>query len=130
MITSDEITIEHKGQMPRKMRNNMRIFIASNNENILKVEPTDRRYSIITCSSEKMGDFGYFDRIAEWMEQESNQRGFFNFLMTRDISAVRFQRDRPKTTAYTHAKLDSLPLITKWLISKCKDATRSTDTCD
>ena len=127
-MTGESLEIEHKGQQPRKIRNALRIIIATNNEHIKKVEASDRRDVIITASSEKLGDVAYFDRVAEWMEQESNQRGFYEFLMSRDISTVRFQRDRPKTVAYTNAKLDSLPLITKWLVALCKEAEREEET--
>jgi len=122
MVTGETLEIEHKGQMPRRIRNVMRFIIATNRDDILKVEVSDRRNTIITASSEKMGDLAYFDRVAAWMEDEHNQRGFYEFLMKRDISGVRFQRDRPKTDAYVNAKIDSLPLITKWLIVRCVEA--------
>ena len=128
LVTGDTLQIEHKGQMPRMIRNAMRFIIATNNEHIVKVEASDRRGIIITASSEKLGDVAYFDNVAEWMEQESNQRGFYDFLVKRDISDVRFQRDRPKTAAYMNAKLDSMPLITKWLVAQCKEAEHEDET--
>ena len=121
LITSDEINIEHKGQQPRKLRNCMHILMATNNEDVLKVEVSDRRTVIVHSSSEKLGDVAYFDMVAQWMEQASNVRGFYNYLMTRDISNVRFQHQRPKTALYEKCKIDSLPLITKWLIERVKD---------
>jgi len=129
LISSDEATVEHKGQMPRKTRNAMHIILATNNESVLKIENTDRRNVIIKAAGEKIGDVAYFDSVGAWMDEESNQRGFYDFLMKRDISGVHFQRDRPKTDAYIAAKLDSLPLITKWLVNKCKDAAHASETC-
>ena len=122
LISSEEVTIERKGQMPIKMRNAAHLIMASNNESVVKVEATDRRYVLIHSSSEKMGNFAYFNSVRHWMDQPSNQRGFYDFLMARDISAVHLVEGRPKTAMYVDAKIDSLPLLTKWLITKVKDA--------
>lgn len=118
LITSEEVTIEPKGQKRITLRNAARLIMATNNENVLKVGTTDRRYVLIHSSAEKRTDTAYFTSIRRWMDDERNQRGFFNFLITRDISAVDFINGRPVTTMYKQAKLDSLPTLTKWLIEK------------
>ena len=128
LITSEDVNVEHKGQMPRRMRNCMHIMMASNNLDVLKVELSDRRYVIVQSSSEKKGDIDYFNKLAQWMDEESNQRGFYNFLMTRDLSNVHLQAQRPVTDMYVNAKIDSLPLVTKWLIERVKDAAGKNDT--
>ena len=115
LITSEDVNVEHKGQMPRKTRNCMHILMATNNLDVLKVELSDRRYVIVHSSSEKKGDIDYFNKLAQWMDEESNQRGFYNFLMMRDVSNVHLQATRPATDMYVNAKIDSLPLVTKWL---------------
>ena len=94
---------------------------------MLKVELSDRRYVIIQSSSEKKGDIDYFNKIAQWMDEEPNQRGFYNFLMNRDISNVHLQAHRPQTDMYIDAKIDSLPLVTKWLIERVKDSVAQED---
>ena len=118
LITDDEVTIERKGMMPMTFRNAVRLIMATNNDHTIKVEATDRRYVLINCSAEKVGNGAYFTSVRQWMNEERNQRGFYDYLMTRDISKVDFINGRPMTDIYKQAKLDSLPPLTKWLVEK------------
>ena len=87
----------------------------------LKIEPTDRRFVVFKASNEKMGDFNYFSELGDWINDERNIKGFFEFLMKRDISGVRFQKDRPITDEYMDSKLQSISLINKFVISEVLD---------
>ena len=127
LVTGEEITIERKGLMPVTGRNAAHFMFASNNEYVLKIENTDRRHGIMHASSDKIGNKSYFAMVKAWMDAPTNQRGFYDFLMTRDISDVNFVSARPATKMYVNAKLDSLPLLTKWLIERVKDAVAADD---
>jgi hypothetical protein len=78
-----------------------RMMFTTNNDNCLKLESGDRRFLVIDVSSELKGDGDYFKRLSACIEDEHVRFEFYRFLMSRDLTGRRWDRDRPIRGAYT-----------------------------
>lgn len=103
LITDRTITVEKKYLLKFQVRNYSHIIIAGNHDWVAPVAIHDRRYFYLDLSDERRGDFEYFGKLAEQIEN-SGQETFLHFLMARDISTFN-PRDLPQNQS--ESKLDN-----------------------
>ena len=82
LITDNTQSIEHKGRDVIKTRCYGNIIMTSNNELCAKIEISDRRYCMMRCSSDKIGNKEYFDKLTK--EIDDNKDHFMTYLMKID----------------------------------------------
>lgn len=116
-ITAKTYNHEVKGQDPITVRNFNRFGFTTNQVNPVKVEETDRRYWIVNTSSDKLGDSKYFDDMIEYCENECNMKAIYEYLMSIDVSNVKWSRDRPLTDTYNDIKTLYVDNVYKFLIN-------------
>ena len=96
--------IERKGVDIIEMRNYLHFIICTNQRNPLLIEPSDRRYAVLRCSSARVGDARYFNDLAALTNDPKCAQNVFSYLANRDITAFCAQHI-PHTEAYAQMKL-------------------------
>lgn len=98
LTTEPEMTVEHKGQTPRQVRNHIAMIVTSNSLSAVPVEPGDRRSTVIEVSSARRQDTAYFDALwNEW--QNGGAEAFLALLLDRDLTGF-----DPRIPLHTDAK--------------------------
>jgi hypothetical protein len=98
-----------------RLHNFARFIFSTNNELSVKISDNDRRYAIISCSNEKIGDRKYFDEFSTYMSDVSNQKTIIEYLRDIDVSTVNWISDRPQSELYTLAKSACSDYLIKFL---------------
>ena len=91
-----------------------RVFIASNNDFVVKVEQGDRRYVVFETSNKLKGNFKWFNDYREWLKN-GGYEAIMYYLMNRDISAFD-PNVIPMTKEKTDLTLKSAALPVKFLV--------------
>ena len=113
MITERVNTIERKGQDRITVPCFARIIMATNHENVIKIERDERRYLYLEVSEDMKQNSEYFNNLHNLIKSENFPNKLFFYLQTRDITAFE-PRKVPKTDALTDQKIDNLEPLDKW----------------
>lgn len=106
-ITQKEIRIEYKGVDAIMLRDYSNYIFTTNNELILKISCSDRRYCLIECPDE-IKSRNYFDEYFSKLENDDILTDVFMYLATLDISNFN-TRDIPMTDYKKRNVMNSLP---------------------
>jgi hypothetical protein len=101
-----------------KLNDYTRYIFCSNAACPLHIDLADRRYFVLDVCDKKCNDKEYFVDLKAKMNKISAEI-FFNHLIHRDISKFN-PRKYPETKAKQEMKLESLPVVMKWLINVCQ----------
>jgi hypothetical protein len=115
-ITSETLTYEKKGVDGIQILNTGRILFFTNNDNSVKIESSDRRFSVFESSDDHRNDTKYFNALAKAYEED--WMFLFHFLKTRDISNFNATNDRVFTEIYKELQLNSTHNVAKYIVSK------------
>lgn len=85
IITRKKEIIEFKGKDKIYVKDFKNYTFTTNNENVFKIDNTDRRYLFIECPEETK-NATYFNRLISFLNDKTKLTNLFNFLKTRDIS--------------------------------------------
>lgn len=102
LITNNRQRLENKNQDSRQVNSCARYVISTNNEDVLKISSNDRRFTIIECSNEKIGDEDYFNNLYEIMDNPEVQKAFYDDMMDLNLTGFKWRQERPITEAYIH----------------------------
>lgn len=100
LITADELLFEKKGIDGIKIRNCGRYVILSNNDTPVKIEGSDRRFVVMRCADDHIGDQEYFKEVIKVFEDDQAMRAFYEYLMSVDIDGYSLPANRPITALY------------------------------
>ena len=114
LITEDTATIERKGIDSITVPSFSRLIMASNHDNIVKIEKDERRYLYLEVSEDHKQDFTYFKALKKTLSQPSFTGELLQFLLDRDITHFN-PRQVPHTEALQAQKLDNLEPLEQWL---------------
>lgn len=114
IITCKTILIEPKGIDSYSISHYSRYIGFSNNEDILKVENTDRRFMMIKTVNDMANDISYHNKIADNMKDISIIRSAFKYYATKDISGYK-PTIIPNTSYKGEQKINCLPYTLKFL---------------
>lgn len=101
LITSNRQRLEDKGKTIRQVFTCERYIITTNNEDVLKLSTNARRFVVIQCSDELIGNTDYFDNLHQYIQRPDVQKAFYDDMLEEDISGFDWKRERPVTEAYT-----------------------------
>ncbi len=113
MITESVGSIERKGQDRIQVPCFARIIMATNHENVIKIERDERRYLYLEVSEEHKQDAQYFDALHNAINAPDFSNKLLGYLMELDITSFS-PRHVPKTKALTNQKIDNLEPLDKW----------------
>lgn len=123
LITCKIAKIANKGIKQIVVKDYSRLFVFSNNDNILKIEPGDRRWVIFNCFNffvDKDPDF--FNHLHSALDNPAVISKFKQELMNYDIANnYNFQMNRPVTDKYADLKAINAPAIIKWAYTYCSE---------
>jgi len=115
LITQEDQVIERKGVDPCKVKCYNNYIFLTNNDWVIKVEASDRRYFPIEISNEKIGNKEYFDKLSQHMNDIVGYE-LFHYLASRDIS--KFNKEEiPTTELKKELKMNSVSAPMYFLIS-------------
>ena len=114
-ITATSRWINKKNVPQYEIQNFIRYIFFTNNFLTLKIEPTDRRVFMFQAGNGLAGDSEFWRELYTWMDDKHNIRAVYDWLMSIDISGVRWEQDRPSTQFYQENKEVNTPLILRWL---------------
>lgn len=97
MITNSAFRCEAKNMDAYMARSYDRYIFTTNNDNVVKVSPHDRRFVVLEVQPTLRGNTAYFKELSRHMEDPHAQYEFFCFLEKRDIADVDWINDRPMT---------------------------------
>jgi len=113
-ITESFCTIERKGIDIIMVRDFARVLMASNKENLVRIETDERRYLILEETEEKKQDLSYCK-----LSKDQSNCGYLAprllyILLNRDISSF-MPQDVPKTKALLEQKIDNLEPVDRYI---------------
>jgi hypothetical protein len=106
LITGKTINIERKGIDAIEAPNRVHLFMASNNEWVVPVGPTARRFFVLDVAPTHIQDTEYFGAIQDQMDNGGTEALFY-MLKTRNLKGFNI-RKIPQTEALMRQKILSL----------------------
>lgn len=115
IVTERTLTIERKGVDAETSANCIHLMMASNEKWVVPAGPDDRRYFVLDCLPDKVGDRAYFGAMIKQMETGGGKEALLHYLMTYDLKGCGVDiRDVPKTKALQQQKALSMDTDTEW----------------
>lgn len=118
LITNNRQKLENKNKDCKQINSFARYCITTNNEDVLKISSNDRRFTIIECSNEKIGDMDYFDFLYEYIDKPEVQRAFYDDMMEVELDGFNWRAERPITDAYIHNMESCIHPIVRFIAGK------------
>jgi hypothetical protein len=116
IISGRNMRIEPKGKEAFYVNNPARLIFLSNNDWIVKVENSDRRYFICDVSDKHANDRKYFNKLISSMDEEGLDT-FFKYLSEFDIKNWDYT-NIPNNEARSELKLMSIPSPIRFVINR------------
>lgn len=124
LISENYTRLERKGIDGCWVQNRMRVFMASNHENIVRIETDDRRYLFLNVSSKHQQDREYFSKRSFMRQAHPSHEKFagklLSYLLAVDISGFD-PYHAPVTDELTNQKIDCLKPEERWVYSLLVD---------
>ena len=124
MITSYTFVCEGKGENQCMLNCYDRFIFTTNNDNSVRVNPDSRRFAMFEVSSELYGNTIYFTTLTAYIDDPHSRREFYEYLMSRDLSGVDWQNERPRTEYMQEMIEANLPLEQAFIRDKMTRAYR------
>lgn len=106
LITEEWLPIEYKGKDVVRVKNNVRLLIATNHDWAVPAGLEERRFCVIDVDDAHMQDTAYFKALVdEW--NNGGKEAFLHYLLTFDITKVNL-RKLPQTEALMENKVLSM----------------------
>ena len=116
MITCRTAKLANKGTKQITVKDFTRLYVFSNNDNILKIEPDDRRWVIFNCFNFLVDkEPTFFKELHKALGNPEVIKKFRKELLSYNIPQdFNFQLNRPKTDKFNDLKTANTPSIIKW----------------
>jgi phage/plasmid-associated DNA primase len=122
LITNDTCRLERKGVDAYEIANLASFVFTTNNDNSVKISPTDRRFVVFDCNEERVKDEDYFNSLSDAMRRPEMVRAMFQHLMAIDLSGVRnFEKIRPITDYYREMQRANVPNWARYMAVKAAE---------
>lgn len=119
MITEPFITVEQKGKDIIRVKNNVNLILASNNEWVIPAGLEERRFFVVDIPDTRQQDHKYFKAIMDQMDN-GGVEAMLHDLMELDISGVDLRKFE-QTQGLFEQKLHSMTTIQKYWYERLID---------
>ena len=117
IITDKQQVINQKYRNIEDYDHFCRLQFHSNNINgVVKIGNSDRRFFIVECSDEHIGNVEYFNKLHSMIDDEEEVKKIFLYLLLRDLSKRKSFKNRPITNIYRTIKRSSIHNTIKFLL--------------
>lgn len=118
IVTERTLTIERKGVDAETSANCIHLMMASNEKWVVPAGPDDRRYFVLDCKPDRVGDREYFNAMFRQMETGGGKEALLHYLLNYDLKNCGVDvRDVPKTEALKQQKALSMDVDTEWWLN-------------
>lgn len=124
MITRSKMRVELKGVDAMILDDFTNWLFTSNNEQVIKVLRTDRRYMLIECIDKKLSE-EMVNKLKAMLENEDALKNLYYYFMIRDISKFNPQRDLVMTEYKMNLIKNDLPTHIHMMKFKSLDFVKS-----
>ena len=100
-VTDEDIRVRALYGAPETVKSYHRFFLDTNNRNAIPDTHGERRFFIILCSGDKIGDKPYFAKLRQSIADDRVIRAFYDFLMQRPIKKHYIGSDIPTSDFQT-----------------------------
>lgn len=114
-ITDIPKTVQPKYIQPYDIRNLSGVIFTSNDPVVVLIEADDRRYCVYHTNGDFNNNQKWFADYFKFIDDPSNQRMLYDYLLTVDVDDVDWYEDRYCADAYFEMKQRCLPKVIKWL---------------
>jgi hypothetical protein len=118
LITNDRGRLERKGVDAYDINNYASFVFTTNNDNPIKISPTDRRFVAFDCNDVRRGDGDYFAKLVDLMDKPEWARAMYQYLKEMEDLPRNFQLVRPITNYYKEIQRINIPNWAKYLAVK------------
>ena len=118
LVTTNTRRLEHKGVDAIEVKDFSKILMTTNNDNPVRVEPSDRRFVILEIPPELKKSPEFFDELHASIARggvEGAAFHFYKFLMARDLTRFKPQQDRSITRAAKDMMSQNVPPIASFI---------------
>ena len=91
IITEPYVAIEQKGMDIIRVKNNVNLIMASNNDWVVPANIQERRFCVLDVNGKRQRDYGYFNAIAAQMDNGGVEAMLYD-LLKMDISGVNLKK--------------------------------------
>ena len=120
LVTERYLLGERKGIDAEKYRSMVHMWIASNEKWVIPAGPDSRRWFVIEVGHHRMGDFHYFDDMADQIEN-GGREAFLHFLLNRKITSTLNKAPETEALEEQRAMSRGHDVTVQWWIS-CVDS--------
>jgi hypothetical protein len=106
MITEPTLSIESKGKDAIKVKNNLHVIFATNNDWSVPAGPKERRFFVVDVGEKHLQDHQYFGKLIDQMNN-GGREALLHYLLNYDVSKLNL-RKFTHTDALLEQKLYSL----------------------
>jgi hypothetical protein len=78
VITADTIRWERKGIDAINLNNCARYFYLSNNDIVVKISPSDRRFVVFQCANDFVKNVDYFTKMSHAFNDDTMVKAFYD----------------------------------------------------
>lgn len=122
IVTEPMLTFEMKGVDAEPSANCVHLMMASNEKWVVPASFDDRRYFVLDCLPDRIGDKAYFDAIVQQFHREGGREALLHFLLSYDLSKFNV-RGVPKTDALQAQKALSMDPEVEWWLNALRRGT-------
>jgi len=123
IVTERTLNVELKGVDAEQSANCVHLMMASNEKWVVPAGYDDRRYFVLDCLPDRVGDRDYFDAMVKQMES-GGAEALLYYLRHYDIKASGVNvRDVPKTEALRQQKALSMDVDAEWWLTLLRRGT-------
>jgi len=116
LITQPTITINNKGVNKYVIPSYHRFIISTNSEDPIPTSDDDRRFIIIRCSDEKIGDKEYFKKLHDYVNDIRVLRTLYNYFKYERGDMITFiNKEMPKTEYHNNLKEANKDIVLMFL---------------
>lgn len=121
MITEPTITVEQKGKDIIRVKNNVNLIMASNNDWVVPAGLEERRFFVLDVSEDHIQDKKYFGALVSQMKNGGQEAMLYDLLQL-DISGVDL-RTFEQTAGLFEQKLHSMTTVQKYWYQRLCEGT-------
>ncbi|MCB1470698.1 MAG: hypothetical protein KDK08_26895 [Rhizobiaceae bacterium] len=122
MITSETMMLEAKYENAVPVSDYRRFILPSNEKNVVRATPDERRYAATLVSGAHINDWQYFDPLIAGFKDGTFAPAMLYDLLQHDFSSVNL-RQPPRNDALVAQILENLPTADEWLRSVLAEGT-------